>query len=380
MNILIIGGGLQALSVARSLKKEGYSVIALLHEGDVSTKSKYIDRLYTTDVTPTCQKEYLASVLPVLQEQVISVIIPLSDATAEFLSIYKMELENKYNLKCAIPDYDIFQKANDKWLLLDLCKKNNIPHPKTRLLNSDNLQEAANKIGFPALIKPNISVGARGITMVCSLSDLQDKYDGIVKLYGECTLQEYVDNSGAPYYNVMMYRTKMGDIVNVVVIEIIRYYPIKGGSSSFCRTIDSKALSEICAKTLEVLNWVEFADFDILKTKDGDFKIIEINPRVPASIRAAEVSGVNFPALIVNDSLGMKITPYTYASNKQLRYLGLDIMWFISSHKRFSCVPSWFIFFSENLYYQEKGAIVFSLFSGLKKICSSSFRKSKSGI
>ena len=41
MNILIIGGGLQALSVARSLKKEGYSVIALLHEGDVSTKSKY---------------------------------------------------------------------------------------------------------------------------------------------------------------------------------------------------------------------------------------------------------------------------------------------------------------------------------------------------
>ena len=164
----------------------------------------------------------MASVLPVLQEQVISVIIPLSDATAEFLSIYKMELENKYNLKCAIPDYDIFQKANDKWLLLDLCKKNNIPHPKTRLLNSDNLQEAANKIGFPALIKPNISVGARGITMVCSLSDLQDKYDGIVKLYGECTLQEYVDNSGAPYYNVMMYRTKMGDIVNVVVIEIIR--------------------------------------------------------------------------------------------------------------------------------------------------------------
>lgn len=43
MNILIVGGGLQALSVARSLKKERYSVIALLHRGDISTKSKYID-------------------------------------------------------------------------------------------------------------------------------------------------------------------------------------------------------------------------------------------------------------------------------------------------------------------------------------------------
>lgn len=45
MNILIVGGGLQALSVARSLKKERYSVIALLHRGDISTKSKYIDKL-----------------------------------------------------------------------------------------------------------------------------------------------------------------------------------------------------------------------------------------------------------------------------------------------------------------------------------------------
>ena len=85
-----------------------------------------------------------------------------------------------------------------------------IPHPRTQLLTSSNLQEAAGAIGFPALIKPNISVGARGITMVCSLSDLQDKYDGILRKYGECTLQEYIDTSGAPYYNVMMYRDEKG--------------------------------------------------------------------------------------------------------------------------------------------------------------------------
>lgn len=380
MNILIIGGGLQALSVARSLKKEGYSVIALLHKGDVSVKSKYIDKLYTTDVAPIHVREYSFSVLSVLQNHIISVIIPLSDATAEFLSMHKVELEHKHNLKCAIPSYDIFQKANDKWLLLALCKENNIPHPKTKLLNSDNLHEAASEIGFPALIKPNISVGARGITLVHSLSDLEDKYDGILKKYGACTLQEYIDSAGGPYYNVMMYRTETGDIVNTVIIEIIRYYPIGGGSSSFCRTVESKALTEICTKTLDVLHWIGFADFDILKTKTGDFRIIEINPRVPASIRAAEVSGVNFPTLMVKDSLGMKVSPYVCIPNKQLRYLGLDIMWFISSNKRFSCVPSWFIFFAKNLYYQESGAMFFSLLSGLKKVFSSSFRKSKSGI
>lgn len=362
MNILIVGGGLQALSVARSLKKERYSVIALLHRGDISTKSKYIDELYTIDITPTYKKEYLSSVHRVLQVHAISVIIPLSDVTAEFLSIHKVNLEHEYHLKCAIPNYDIFQKANDKWQLMDLCKENFIPHPRTQLLTSSNLQEAAGAIGFPALIKPNISVGARGITMVCSLSDLQDKYDGILRKYGECTLQEYIDTSGAPYYNVMMYRDEKGNIINTAIIEIIRYYPIKGGSSSFCRTIESKELSEICKKTLEVLNWIGFADFDILQTKDGDFKIIEINPRVPASIRAAEVSGINFPALIVNDILGIKISPYTYVPNKQLRYLGLDIMWFISSNRRFLVFLLGSSFFPKFILSRKWGNLFFSLF------------------
>lgn len=380
MNILIIGGGLQALSVASSLKKEKYNVIALLSKGDVSTKSKYINRLYTTDITPKDENKYLASLHSILRDYIISVIIPLSDATAELLSLHKEGLEKDFHLKCAVPDYDVFRNANDKWLLLALCARNNIPHPKTELLTSSNLKEAAHKVGFPALIKPNISVGARGITMVTTIYELQDKYSGISGTYGECTLQEYIDSSGGPYYNVMMYRNKAGDIINTVIIEIIRYYPVKGGSSSYCKTIESQELYEICVKTLNVLNWVGFADFDILRTQNGDFKIIEINPRVPASIRAAEISGVNFPVLIVKDVLELNPTPYSYIPNKQLRYLGLDIMWFISSEKRFSCIPSWFLFFSRNLYYQESGAMFFSLLSGLKKICSSSFRKSKSGI
>ena len=380
MDILIIGGGLQALSVAHSLKKRGYVVIALLYKGDISTKSKYINKFYTTDITPKNKEGYLSAIYCILEQHLVSVIIPLSDTTAELLSLHKKELEQKYCLKCAVPDYGIFQKANDKWLLLSLCAQNNLPHPKTELLTPNNLQEAADKVGFPALIKPNISVGARGITMVNSLSDLQGKYGDILDKYGECTLQEYIDNSGAPYYNVMMYRNQAGDIINTVIIEIVRYYPIKGGSSSFCKTIESEELSEICIKTLEILDWVGFADFDVLRTKNGDFKIIEINPRVPASIRAAEISGVNFPALIVDDIMNLKTDSYIYVPNKQLRYLGLDIMWFLSSDKRFSCIPSWFVFFSNNLYYQESGALFFSFFSGLKKICSSSFRKSKSGI
>ena len=46
MNILIIDGGLQALSVARSLKRAGYYVCAMLQKNDVAVKSNFIDDIY----------------------------------------------------------------------------------------------------------------------------------------------------------------------------------------------------------------------------------------------------------------------------------------------------------------------------------------------
>lgn len=378
--ILVIDGGLQVLSVARSLKEGGCNVIALLHENDYSIHSKSIDALFTTNASPLKGNKYLEKIISILDSVHIDVIIPLSDQTAELLSIHKDFIESRYSVKCAIPSYDVFQKANDKWELLHLCEQHKLPHPKTRQIRTDSLEEISKYVGFPALIKPNISVGARGITLVNSLNELKLKYTQVIKQYGESTLQEFIENGGAPYYNVMLYRNSSGKIVNSVVLKIIRYYPIKGGSSSFGETIECNELVDICKRCLEVLNWEGFADFDVLRTKTGEFKIIEINPRVPASLRAAEVSGVNFPMIIVNDLLKQNYTHCQYNPHKQLRYLGLDIMWFIASNRRFSVKPCWFKFFGKDLYYQEKGAMIASLFSGVKKMLSPSFRKSKKGL
>lgn len=380
MHVLIIGGGLQALSVARSLKEGKCNVIALLHDGDYSTYSNSIDKLFTIHASPLKGDEFLNKIYSILKTISIDVVIPLSDQTAELLSIHKEAIENRYSVKCAVPSYSVFKKANDKWELLHLCEQYNLPHPKTRQIETASLKVITDYVGFPALIKPNISVGARGITMVNTLEELQHKYASVIKQYGESTLQEYIENGGAPYYNVMLYRNSSGEIVNSVILKIIRYYPIKGGSSSFGETIECPELVDICKKTLDALEWEGFADFDVLRTRTGEFKIIEINPRVPASLRAAEVSGVNFPLIIVNELLKKAYTPFIYKPNKQLRYLGLDIMWFIASNRRFSAKPCWFKFFGKDLYYQEKGAMMASLFSGVKKMLSPSFRKSKRGL
>ena len=175
----------------------------------------------------------------------------------------------------------------------------------------------------------------------------------MIKEFGSCTLQQYIRHTGV-YYNVMLYRGAAGECLGQTVIRILRYFPLKGGTSCYCESVEEPELVAMCFSLLDRIGWVGFADFDIMQEADtGTYKIIEINPRTPASIKAAYVSGVDFPSVILRDTLGLPVPEYRYESGKILRYMGLDVMWFLFSPERFRFRPSWFRFFGKNIFYED---------------------------
>ena len=375
-NILLYGGGLQVLSIARSLKEVGHNVYVVNDENGLIKYSRYVVSHITLPEVD------VVGLLNQVRTWDIDVIIPMEDKWAERLSVNKEIIESQTSAKCAVCDIDVFRLASDKTSLLSFCKTHNFPHPKTAIIDH-NIDCIVEYVGFPSLIKPSISEGARGIVLVNSKEELCAIISSHLQQYGECSLQEYIENDH--YYNVMLYRRIDGSFANHVVTNISRFYPIKGGSSSLCTTIENTKLVDICKQVLNKLGWVGFADFDVLEKGKGDYRIIEINPRVPASVRAAAISGVNFGDIIVSDTLTGHIPSYTYTPGKQLRYLGLDIAWFISSPMRFKTKPCWFKFFGKNLFYQEGGykdlkAMLASMYMGVQKMLSPSFRKQKSGM
>ena len=122
----------------------------------------------------------------------------------------------------------------------------------------------------------------------------------------------------------------MGQISANTIIKIMRFFPIKGGSSCYCQTVEHPYLLEKCVEVLERLNWVGFADFDVLEDIDTcGLKIIEINPRVPSSLQASVAAGVDFARIIVADEFGRQIPTYNYQIGQEVRWFGLDVMWFI---------------------------------------------------
>ena len=381
-NILLFGGFVQSLSCARSLKEVGHVVRIVACHDKIASHSNYIDS-YTEIESLSNIGNVKSFLINFIFKYKIHVLIPMEDSHATILSQLKATLEDTTTVKVAVMDWDIFQLASNKSDLLAFCKKYGIGHPRTALLNNDII-EVANYVGFPALIKPSHSEGAKGIVLVNNMEELKAKLPTIKEQYGECALQEYI-NSKDYYYNLMLYRCKDGTFGNHTIIKILRYYPIKGGSSSLAVSVENPNMLKLCKNLLDKLNWVGFADFDILEKGDGDFKIIEINPRIPASIRGAAMSGVNFPKQIVDDLLLGTIKKDIYHPGNYLRFLGLDIAWFLASPNRFKCQPSWFNFFCRNVYYEDGGikdlpAMFMYFWQGIKKQLSSDFRKSKSGL
>jgi predicted ATP-grasp superfamily ATP-dependent carboligase len=345
MRILILDGGLQGLSCGESLHKNHQ--VSLVASDMLSTKSCFFEKVYT-DIHPNDE-----TLCQLLDRERYDVLIPVSDMTVPFISKNKEQIESKYGVKCAVPDYEQVYQVEDKSRFMSFCESNGVPHPKTKRLTDDMLEETAAYVGFPALIKPDFSVGARGITRVNSLDELKERYPQIYTQYGECTLQELIENEEY-YYNVMLYRDKDGSYPAYAISKIVRMYPVHAGSSSCLITVENDELLHICKDCLDKLKWVGMADFDVLQRLDnGEYKIIEINPRVPASLRAAAISGVNFPEVIACDALGETVQRQDYTPGKTLRYMGIDLMWFMKSPQRFKANPGWFKFFGRSIYYQD---------------------------
>ena len=395
--LLLDGEGVQVVCMARELNKLGHEQTALCAQKVSSGyTTKYLHHKYKSPNIHLEAEIFRAYFYEHLKAHRYDLIIPMGDESAYFLSREKEKVEQQYKMLCAVETYSTFELANDKQKLMEVCEKYDIVHPKTRALPSVKLRvnsleyrtflkSVAEYVGFPAMIKPNVSAGAKGIMKVESMAELEEKYPLIADIFGACALQQYVEQPDY-YYNVMLFRRRDGKTVASTIIKIRRFFPLKGGTSCYSETVEHPFLLEQCERCLEKLDWHGFADFDVLEDKrTGELKIIEINPRVPSSLQASFAAGVNFAKIFVDEYLGDGAEVFDmglYKIGQQVRWFGLDVMWFLMSPQRFSFKPSWFRFCGKNVSYHDGTwsdpiPMIAGCLQGMIKYLDPNFRKSK---
>jgi len=198
-NVLLLDAHtIQALPVMKALKKSGHKVfIECETKKSYGYYSRYSDVKFIKPLVDYNSNVYLQHIIKLVEKYDIDILLPLFDDSAQFASKYKEIL--KCILLLSVPTYDVFLKGYRKNNLMCFCKENGIPHPKTIELTIENIDYAAEYTGLPAIIKPDISFGARGMMFVNNIKEIKILLKNILRIYGTCTLQEFIPPGGRQY-------------------------------------------------------------------------------------------------------------------------------------------------------------------------------------
>jgi len=355
LKVLILDQGRQSLPFFRSLSKAGHQVICVcntkLNETFFSRypSKRLIWPSYVKD-RPAFEKE----LINYIKSNDIDVTISVGDISSDILSKNKEVIRRYTNITS--PEYSTFIKAADKMNLMDYCMSNNLPCPRTFILNDETISQIPDKLQFPVIVKPTRGIGAIGVVRFDHYEKLIKEYPSMKEKHGLLIVQEYIPQEGGMQYQAEAFLDENGKMKVCMVILKPRFFPVNGGTSTANLTIMHPEIVRTTKTLLEGLHWRGAADVDyILDPRDNVVKILEINPRVTAGIKIGFEAGIDYADLHIRLALGQEVPKIeSYKTGVYCRNFFLEMLWFLYSDRKMkkTTAPSFYKFFGRNVYDQ----------------------------
>jgi Predicted ATP-grasp enzyme len=340
--LIIDGGSRQALPLIHGFRKLGCYVAAYCGSKlDVGYNSHFTNEKILSVFELSDEEKTYKAIKLAIDIGNYDLVVPTNDFAAKIISKHKEQFDRKTFI--SVNDWNVFNLAYDKSQTMRICMENNIPCPKTFCCDELNITDA--NFNFPLVIKPKSSYGANGFFIVHNKTEFERYYRPTEEKFGELILQEYISQTGRQY-QVEMFMDDNGVCKSFVLMSKLRWYPLAGGSSTFNETLCDPVIKANCIKLLKLLGWRGYASLDLIEDpRDGTAKILEINPRINGTVKICFDAGIDICVQHLEQALELPVTQYgECAPGHRLRYLHMDVLWFLKSKERFSCKPSWFDF------------------------------------
>ncbi len=345
IRVLVLDGyGRQIATIVQQLHYLGCIITTInTSKLDVGYTSRYPKKKLLYPET----KYDMNALKTVLDREIMSgdydVVFPMLEPSTE-LCLQNEQFYRKYVKIIAAPK-EAFEKAYNKQKTMIACMDNNIPCPITKR-DEETFEEYINKVGYPIAVKPRKGIGSIGFHRV-------NNYEEFEKLLSrgfdisKNVIQQYIPQTDTQYVGFYMLdrhqEMKMGIICNKH-----RWYPIDGGASCYIRTVNRPDILEHGYRLLKAIDWQgeAFIDFIGDPRENGLAKVMEINGRIPASIKMAWVAGAPLMKQELQYAYGLPVENFNskVPEGIGLRYLQADLLWFLKSPNRFKVNPSWFDF------------------------------------
>lgn len=340
-SVLITNGQLRkALSATRSLGGKGISVtVSEETKFNIAGFSKYCKNSVKSPNAKKQPDKYLEWLLDLLNKNPCDVLFPMDDDTMNIVINHYEELKKFVALP--IPSIEAYRITSDKGKTTKLAIESGLDCPKTVLPeDSDDLLELTSNMNYPLIIKPRISSGSRGLSIVNKSEDLVAIYKKIHKNYPNPIIQECIGLGDR--YDVCLLFNSDSKLKASFVQKEIRHFPLKMGPSTVQESVWIPELIEKCMPLMKKLKWYGIVELEFMvDSRTGKIMFMEINPRFWNSLHMAVIAGVDFPILLYKLANNEEFKEvFNYKTGIQCRWLlPGDILHFLFNRDRLKLKP-----------------------------------------
>jgi len=203
-----------------------------------------------------------------------------------------------------VPSASAFMTASSKPLTYEAARRVGIRVPEERQLGANGGVGERAPEDYPVFAKARLERGGVSTALIRSEKEFE-QFDP-ESLGGDVMFQEYIDGSVFTYGHNGFY--EHGHPVMTFQHEEVRSVPRRGGSGTRVRLADLPELARMADRLLLELDWSGIAQVEFKIAANGEFVLMEVNPKVWASYALARWSGHPIIATATCRALGIDLT------------------------------------------------------------------------
>ena len=320
----------QSLVTVRSLGRRGLLVAALETLRNVPTfSSRWCQRSFVCPADEGTE-EYLSFLEQLLDRSGARVLIASSDGTIALIRQHRKRLEER--VRIALAKESALEAAINKEQTLEIAQGLGLGIPRGMKLEAvSEVPVALREIGLPAVVKPVQSWWSdeqRGARLICKLvttpDEARDAVEVLTSSGGSILFQQFL--SGRREAVHLLYA--QGEIYARFAQWAKRAQPPLGGTSVLRQSIAVPVdIGEQAERLVRELDLEGYCEVEFRRDDAGNPYLMEVNPRLSASVEVAVRAGVNFPYLLYQWASGDHIDRVmSYRVGGWMRYLEGDII------------------------------------------------------
>lgn len=298
MNILITCAGIRGYLVK-------YFQEALKNKGKIFAAdcSKYAPALYDADdyfIMPDVHdKNYINRLIEICEKYKINGIVSVEDLELPILARNKNKFSNK-GIKVIVSEPEIIDICYDKYKTFLFLKENGFSAPRTFISLEKSLAEIEEgDLEFPLLIKPRKGAGSIGIKKAHNIKELGNEFSHDNNLI----IQEFIRGDE---YGIDVFSN--ADLMPVAIFTK-KKIKMRAGETNKGVSIYDEKLINIVGNLAKKLGFYGPVDMDMFKKQDGNYVLLEINPRFGGGYPLSHALGADFPQMVISLINKEKIEP-----------------------------------------------------------------------